>query len=165
MENIRTVCLEMLNQRGYKIIESKHNIIAKRKDDHIVIFMVVAHKLNIERFQEYIKSMNKMKIRHAIIIYRKNVTPKVKKIVKNSDIKIELFTADKLQYNITKHRLVPKHIRLEKKDSEQFKKIYGTKIPVLLKQDPVRRFYDYEIGDIIKIIRGGNFVSYRIVKE
>ena len=92
-----------------------------------------------------------------------------KKLVENSvEKKFELFTQDELQYNITKHRLVPKHIKLNNEDAKDFKKKYGLKFPALLKTDPVCRFYDFQRGDVIKIIRqescGNTYITHRIVK-
>ena len=91
-----------------------------------------------------------------------------KKLIENSvDIKIELFTQEELQYNITKHRLVPKHIKLSSDEAKEFKKTYGLKHPAMILTDPVSRFYDFKRGDVIKIVRMSGedeFVTYRIVK-
>ena len=80
------------------------------------------------------------------------------------NITFELFSLDNLQYNITKHRYVRPHIKLTKSEQEEFRQKMGTDIPLLLKTDPICRFYNFEKGDIIKIIRKDNFISYRIVK-
>ena len=87
------------------------------------------------------------------------------------DIEIELFFEDELQYNITKHILVPEHIRLSNNKAKKFKEKYGTKFPILLINDPISRFFNYKSGDIIKIIRcqkikedSNYYITYRIVK-
>ena len=49
----------------------------------------------------------------------------------------------------------------EKKD---FLSNFGSKIPFLLKTDPIVRYFNFEKGDIIKVIRKDNYISYRIVK-
>ena len=77
---------------------------------------------------------------------------------------IELFNVDDLQFNITKHILVPLHKKLNKEECKEFKEQYGSSIPVLLKSDPVCRFYNFQKGDIIQITRRNSFVSYRIVR-
>ena len=91
-----------------------------------------------------------------------------KKVIEEAnDLIIELFQEEELQYNITKHYLVPKHeLSYPKgtKISKDFKDKYGDKFPVLLKTDPVARFYGYNKGDIIKITRKGGYVTYRFVK-
>jgi DNA-directed RNA polymerase I, II, and III subunit RPABC1 len=112
--------------------------------------------------------IKKMDVWHCLIVYKDTVTPIAKKVVEESkDIIIELFNVEELQYNITKHYLVPKHELLFKKKSkecEQFKKKYSDKFPIILKSDPVSRFYGYEKGDIIKITRNNGYITYRIVR-
>jgi DNA-directed RNA polymerase I, II, and III subunit RPABC1 len=84
------------------------------------------------------------------------------------DIKIELFIQEELQYNITKHRLVPEHIRLSPDEAKEFKEKFGLRHPAILLTDPISRFFAYKRGDVIKIMRktgrGDPFVTYRIVK-
>ena len=45
-----------------------------------------------------------------------------------------------------------------------FKKKYTDDIPIILKSDPISRFYGYERGDIIKVTRKSGYVMFRIVK-
>ena len=109
--------------------------------------------------------MHKMEYKHCIIIYSGSSTPMATKLADSSvEIEIELFTEAELQYNITKHRLVPLHRKLPDEEAEQFKKTYGLKFPVILRTDPISRFYHYKRGDVIKIERKGGFISYRIVR-
>ena len=112
--------------------------------------------------------LKKMDVSHCIIVYRDSATPVAKKIVEESkDINIELFTEEELQYNITKHYLVPKHELEYKKGTvacANFKKKYGDDIPIIMKSDPISRFYGYERGDIIKVTRKNGYVMFRIVK-
>ena len=169
-ENAINTAKEMIIQRGYNIVENlEDKIIGENSHgENIVIFTQEVLKFNIERVKEYISLLNKLDIKKCIIIYSQSVTPMTKKLIGTiEDIEIEPFTQDELQYNITKHRLVPQHIRLPKDKAIEFKHVYGLKWPTILKSDPVSRFYNYKRGDIIKIIRNNNknkFVSYRIVK-
>ena len=166
---IQTVT-EIITQRGYNITESDDEKIigTNTAGEQIVVFTQTIAKFNVDRVKEYISLLSKMKINHCIAIYTDSVTSTTKKIIENSvDIKIELFTQEELQYNITKHRLVPKHIRLSLEDAKNFKQLYGLKHPAILRTDPVSRFYDFQRGDVIKIIRtsgGDEFLTYRIVK-
>ena len=50
---------------------------------------------------------------------------------------------------------------LEKTD---FIKRMGQDIPIIYKGDPVSRFYNFEKGDIVRILRKDNTIGYRIVK-
>jgi len=170
MEKSYQICLEMFEQRGYDIIEKDdEQILALKKDGkQVCAFMATTPKFNVERIQEYISIMKQMDIWHSIVIYKDNVTPIAKKVIEESkEMVIELFEEDELQYNITKHYLVPKHELLFKKGTKgakDFKEKYSDKFPIILKTDPVSRFYGFNKGDIIKITRKGGNIMYRIVK-
>ena len=116
--------------------------------------------------------MHKMDIKHGIIVYKNSVTSSAKKIIENltdislsteNSLKIELFSEEELTINITKHVLQPTFERLSDDKSKKFKKKYGIKFAILLKTDPISKFYGYEIGDVIKITRKG-YVTWRIVR-
>lgn len=174
MEQAFKISIEMIQQRGYIIIDQdEERILASREnefgeEEQICVFITNTSKFNVESIQEYISMMKKMEVYHCIIVYRDSATPVAKKIVEESkDMVIELFTEDELQYNITKHYLVPKHEILFKKGTlgaASFKKKYSDNIPIILKNDPISRFYCYERGDIIQITRKNGYVMYRIVK-
>ena len=166
MEKALQTCLEMFEQRGYNIIDhDEYRINAVKEDGRpICAFMADTPKCNVNRVQEYIAFMNQLEVNHCLIVYKDNATPMAKKVVDNSqDIIIELFTEEELQYNITKHRLVPIHERLSSEEEIAFKQRFGTKFPSLLRTDPVSRFYGYNRGDVIKITRKDG-ITYRIVK-
>ena len=175
MEKAYETCVEMIQQRGYVIIDQDdERILGTREnrstgaEEQICVFLTNTSKFNVESIQEYISMMKKMDVWHCIIVYRDNATPVAKKIVEElKDMVIELFTEEELQYNITKHYLVPKHEIAYKKGTVgcvNFKKKYSDNIPIILKNDPISRFYGYERGDIIKVTRKNGYVMYRIVK-
>ena len=66
-----------------------------------------------------------------------------------------------MKVSITKHYLVPKHEKVP--DSEKFDKKIIDKLPILLKTDPISRFYGFKKGDLIKISRKNNYIFYRRV--
>lgn len=168
-KNVIIILNEMFKQRGYTDIEEKDDKLfaTKENGDNICAFYSVIEKLNVTEIHNHISILQKSEINHGIIVYDGVPTPAVKNVISNAfDIKlnIELFCCDDLQFNITKHILVPKHIKLFREESKEFKNKYGTSIPILLRSDPISRFYDYSKGDIIKIIRKNGFISYRIVR-
>jgi len=174
MSNIRYLnCIntiyEMLSQRKYSnIIKESEKIIAEKEDKtKIYVFTKIIEKLNIAEINNYISFIQSVNINHCILLYEGVPTPVVKNIITtilDIGILIELFNVDDLQFNITKHILVPLHKKLDKEECKNFKEQYGTNIPILLKTDPVCRFYNFQKGDIIEIIRRNSFVSYRIVR-
>jgi DNA-directed RNA polymerase subunit H (RpoH/RPB5) len=168
--NIYRTIGEMFNQREYSdIVETDDDCLVAIKTDgnQVCVFKNVVEKLNVDEIHNHISILQNKDINHGIIIYEGMPTPAVKNVIANTPelkLNIELFHADDLQYNITKHRLVPKHIKLDKDESKVFKDRHGTDIQILLKTDPITRFYDFAKGDIIKIIRRDGFPSYRIVR-
>ena len=164
--------VEMITQRGYKVdnMDMDGDTIIGINDSgkQIVIFTNPVIKFNVDRIKEFINILNKMKQSHCIVIYVDSVTAPTKKMVENSiDIDIEIFTQEEMQYNITKHRLVPKHTLLSSTEAHEFKTKYGIKFPTLMLTDPVCRFYNFQRGDIIRVTRKndrGTNIMYRIVK-
>lgn len=155
----------MLEQRGYTVEQKDGLIFGKSIIDNIVIFHSDNGKLTVARILEFISQMKDLNINHCIIVQTEPATHVAKKVIEEiENIKIELFEEKTLRYNITKHRLVPKHTALSKAESIHFRKKYGMKIPVILSTDPIARFYFFQKGDIIKIERSDGFVSFRIVK-
>lgn len=160
--------LEMFSQRGYKDIENGDEFIIAKKEngDGVCTFKNVIEKLNIEQIKFVVHKLGQIEISHGIIIHEEKPTSAVKNFLAdsaNTDIKIELFPLIDLQYNPTKHVLVPKHIPLTRREAVEFRQKYDCKIPTLLKTDVISRFYGFERGMIIKIIRQDT-ISYRIVK-
>ena len=162
------VLRDMLIQRGYIIedISDRDSIIGVNTlKSKIIIFTTPVVKFNVDTVKEFITITNKLNINHCIVIYSVSVTSMAKKLIENSfDVKIELFKLDEVQFNITTHILVPIHIKLTDVDATKFKDLYGIKFPTILKTDPIARFYNYQKGDVIKIVRSSEYVTYRICK-
>ena len=155
MEKAYEICKEMIVQRGYKILDrDEERILALKPDnDQMCVFVASSYKFNVESIQEYISMMKKMNLTHSIIVNKDNATPIAKKIIDDSpDLNIELFYVDELQYNITKHYLVPKHEIAYKKGTKEYtvfkKKYMADNFPVILKTDAVARFFAFQKGDI-----------------
>lgn len=167
MEIAYNICMEMFTQRGYEILDSDEDrILASKEDGSQICAFFTIHKFNIDRLQEYIAMLKKMDVWHCVIVFKENATPVAKKIVLDSkEMIIELFEQDEMQYNLTKHELVPRHekVAMNKANSEQFKKKITDKFPIILKTDAVSRFYGFVKGDIIKVTRKDGYVTYRRV--
>jgi len=168
-ENVHRIIMEMFQQRGYTDIDdSEENRITATKSDEtqVCAFPTIIDKLNVSEIHNYIAVLQKMDVNHGLLVYEGIPTPAVKNVIANTpDLKmnIELFHADDLQFNITKHKLVPEHIRLTPEEAQVFRKKYGINIQVLLRSDPIARFYDFAKMEIVKIVRRDGYISYRIV--
>ena len=160
---------DILNKRGFNIIEEDNNkIIGINSGKYICVLKNVIDKFNVDRIKDITTILNKIKCDHCIIIYSDSVTSMAKKFIETStEKKFELFKQDELKYNITRHVLVPEHIKLSNTDVEMIelkKKIRIQDLPILQQNDPISRFYAFNRGDIIKIIRKKDCsISYRIV--
>ncbi len=72
--------------------------------------------------------------------------------------------------DITKHALVPKHVKLNEKEKKELFEKYAADmrdLPRIYKEDPAIQSLDVKEGDIIKIIRksqtAGEAIFYRRV--
>lgn len=167
---IKQTCYEMLSQRGYKNVKINDNATitaTKLNGAKICLFLTIINKCGVDKYQEYMTLAEEKKIKHIIIIANK-VTTHIQNLIKNTinmDVRIEVFNQDELKFNITKHRLVPKHELLSPEETKEMKeKWQGDKFPVILRNDAISRFYNYSPGNIIKITRHNGDISYRIVK-
>ena len=165
-DKVRNTCLEMLDQRGFAIAEDCEEYIIgeKSESEAIALFFESSQKLDTDKVKIYISKMKELLLNACIIVCKDDITAPARKVVDElQEYKIEIFKETSLRYNITKHRLVPKHTLLSKAEAQDFKKNYGIKIFVLLKTDPIAQFYNFQKGDIIRIDRPDGVV-FRIVK-
>ena len=161
------VITEMMAARGYQIVETEEDkMLAENEKGHrILVLFVEDSNLNINTVKALDSILSENGLNHAILVYNKNITSSAKKIIETvSHFTIETFQKSELQFNITTHRLVPKHERCCDEESAEIKKKWGAKLPGILTIDPVSRFYNYKRGEIIKITRKDGFVAYRIVR-
>jgi DNA-directed RNA polymerase subunit H len=75
-----------------------------------------------------------------------------------------------LEFDVTKHELVPKHEILSEEEKTKLLKKYGITIkelPRILASDPAIKSLNPKIGDVVKITRksktAGESVYYRVV--
>ena len=89
---------------------------------------------------------------------------------------IQIFNIKNVLFNVTKHILVPKHKYISDEDFLNDWKKKNTieysidtikyRLPKILLNDPIVSYYNFNINDIIKIIRKNQYgidISYRIV--
>lgn len=83
---------------------------------------------------------------------------------------IEIFEINELQFNITKHSLVPKHTLVtDEAEITKLVQLYGLKckvqFPLILKTDPVARYINAKPGNLVRITRyspsSGEHIVYR----
>jgi DNA-directed RNA polymerases I, II, and III subunit RPABC1 len=90
-------------------------------------------------------------------------------LLKTRNIFVQLFWIDQVVVNITRHTLVPEHQIISQSEKEQLLGKYNIKsynnLPIILKNDPVAKYYGMRRGDVCKITRpsetSGIYTSYR----
>lgn len=167
VEKAKKTVYEMLRDRNYiKIVDEGDIIIADNKDKRILVFFSSDQKINKDNIQTFTsKELQGRGINHGIFVYPNTITSTAKNVVLNNridNIYIELFHLINLQYNITKHRLVPKHQLVVGDELTEVKNKYGKDLPRIYFADPVVRYYNFSRGDILKIHRTST-LAYRIV--
>lgn len=160
--------LEMFEQRGYVFLENdEERIIACKEDGKLLCAFVpkITSKFNVDKYQLFTSMAKQMDLKHIIIVYKESITSQANKLIEvSNDIEIELFNEDELQYNLTKHIYVPEHSLYAKKGSPEAKTMGIENLPIILKTDAVSRFYGFQKGDIIRVVRHNGLVVFRLVK-
>lgn len=105
-----------------------------------------------------------------LLVVQDTMTQSNLKAIAEFKMNIEVYPVQRLQFNITKHMLVPKHEVIRDKAAidailESFKLKSRTQLPVILKTDPIARYYGMKSGDLVKVTRNsptaGEHVIYR----
>jgi len=157
----------ILGYRGYtKIEEYYEHLIMKDKNENIIIVFINRDNLNISVLKSYLQILQTSTVKHAIIVYQNKITPSSKKILQSikSFYQIELFTFKEMSFDIQQHKYYFPHIRCNDEEKSEIISKFGLKIPVILDSDPVIRFLGYKKGDIVKVLRKDDYISYRLVK-
>jgi DNA-directed RNA polymerase subunit H (RpoH/RPB5) len=87
------------------------------------------------------------------------------------DYNIQIFLHTNLMFNVTKHKLVKKHRRINGEErKELMKKFHLTnltldRLPCITIDDPLSLWHDFRVGEIIRIEEPGMSEKYRIVVD
>jgi DNA-directed RNA polymerase I, II, and III subunit RPABC1 len=186
----RNTIIEMLSERGYSSSNtplnyasfiaqfptagstpSSLNFIAS-KTDSLAVHFSNEEKLSKKSLETLTNEYSSQGISKIIVITGSKLNPACNALLKNIKLQIEHFLIEELQFNITKHHLVPKHRIMDK---EEQKGLLGklrcevSNLPSILTNDPVSRFYGANIGDVFEITRNsqtaGTAFYYRVVRE
>lgn len=105
-----------------------------------------------------------------ILVVKEKLTQNNIKLINALNLNIQIFDIKELQFNITKHKLVPKHeLVTDQKEVDTILKNYNLKskyqLPIILRSDPVAKYLNLKNGDIVKIKRvsptAAEYVIYR----
>jgi DNA-directed RNA polymerases I, II, and III subunit RPABC1 len=79
---------------------------------------------------------------------------------------VQIFTYDYFLFPVAHHAFVPKHVKLTENEKKEFLKVRNIsldQLPILRDNDPIVKYYGWDVGEIIKIERPGNNF-YRVIK-
>ena len=182
LSKVYKTVIEMLNDRHFdtscyknklsiddikkKYIENNIEIIVSHKiTKNKLIVLFQDDKFGIAEVKELMNYLKKININNIILIVREKLTSFGLKELKKSEINYEIFITKSLIFNITKHKLVPKHILLSKDEKNKLLKTLQCKLhqlPKILKTDPISKYFNALPGQVFKIYRK-NEIYYRVV--
>ena len=105
----------------------------------------------------------------VLMVFKEKINNQNIKNIKELNAHVEVFMLKELQYNISRHVLVPKHeIVRDEQFIENMLATYRLKknqLPIIQKTDPMARYLRVAPGDLVKITRSspsaGEAVVYR----
>lgn len=180
--NSRKYILEILEERGFDVGEYSNfsmnelniiiqnnqlDILVNNKDEKKVYVRYHINKaLRQNNISEYIDDLFNIentltKNDDLIIIIKEEPNDTIEKAIKDlwikNNIYLSIINIKRLQFNILKHQLVPKHIILSKEEEIEFKNRFNiqkdSEIPDINYLSPVSQVLGIRPGNICKIIR------------
>jgi len=176
--------LEMLQDRGTPTgsVTKHHLDDLLRADQYRQLIEIVVEKVKIIYYtpqklkmpdikkvlEDDIQSERKYDL--YILVLNENPTQNNMKALYDISVNVEIHLVKRLQFNITKHSLVPKHeVIRDKKIIDEIVDMYKLKnkyqLPLILKNDPIAKYYGMKPGEIVKITRvsesAGEYHAYR----
>jgi len=193
--NVVSTVYVMMNDRGYEaqpkldkkafidkfkdIYSNEKEMVFKKIDELVLVFkrdnkkiIVYFHPLSIKLCQNdmkyIVKYFNDNKGDELILISNSQLSPKVLTILDMLGKKSQYFNERELYLKYVDHQLVPKHSKVDEKTKKKLDKEFNTKMfPLIYVTDPVCKYFDFQVGDILKIERprsDGNFdLCFRLV--
>lgn len=187
---VRKTLLEMLTDRNYIIPKSlfvgfnefsaiydnnnfdlnvEHS---KTGNDIYVTFFTELKNFTKKDFYTIIGNLDVAENTNIIVVLREKCNQTIiRELALDKNKNIEIFTIDRLLFNITKHVLVPKHELLTKEEIKEILKKYKctvNQLPKVFKTDPISKYYGAKVGDVFRIYRKsssvGEKIAYRYVK-
>jgi DNA-directed RNA polymerase I, II, and III subunit RPABC1 len=144
---------------------------ATNSSEKIIVVFPNEASVGIKTLVRLIDNMKHECIGHAILVVNTSITSRglkgLDELPPASNVKIECFRECDLVVNVSRHALVPKHSLADKKAVMNMHKVSESQIPKMHLRDPIARYYDFKLGDVIRIDRPsdttGVYTTYRII--
>jgi DNA-directed RNA polymerase I, II, and III subunit RPABC1 len=175
--------IEMIKDRGYKFpdntdyekvdlnnfkelfSEKNCDILAVSEETNKKLYVkfVLTPKIKPIQLREYFDEIMNTYITEDddfIVILRTQINTPIEKLNKEKKYKhIQIFWTHILQYNPTKHYLVPLHRKCSETEIKELMNKYRIEkkqLPSITKEDPIVRYYNFQSGDVICVKRKMN---------
>ena len=135
-------------------------------DNLICVKFIDNDKINVDNIRMFIAYLDKHDISHGIIICINEPSIQVIKEISTLTIFFEIFHANQLNINISKHSLVPIHTILSKEEADELKKQFSVtfaQFPKIKYSDAMARYIGAKVGQVVKIQKVGHYVTFRYV--
>lgn len=181
IKNSFKTLLEMLNDRKITLsgvdLNVIHNIIDNNShkigfeiilDNKIRVLYYLSNKFKFSDLKEFYKEKQNVQLEMLIILDK--ISDNNKKMLNNLCKNIQVFRIKELQFNISQHNLQPKFtVITDQSILNDLVKTYNIdsrfQLPLILKNDPIAKYYGLKSGDVLKITRisetSGTYTNYR----
>tara|TARA_Y100000748_G_C15338406_1_gene426947 strand:+ start:86 stop:694 length:609 start_codon:yes stop_codon:yes gene_type:complete len=163
MSNIFRVCREMLTDRGCEFVNVTEDVegafiqndeftcpmIIGSMEPMIHIFFSTEDRISVKILRSIMESNEADNV--IFISFDGATTFAKREAMQSWGNIVQFFKYKELVFNVTHHKLVPKHIKCT--DAERCDPKKKEKYPKIPYNDPVCQYYNFEIGDVIQIIR------------
>jgi len=187
----RNTLIEMLTERGYTTSQTTTNyqsfieqfssaasntallnFVCSKNNIPLAVHFTSEDKLSKKSLEALASDYSVQGVSTVVLITPNKLNPACKALLKSIKLNFEHFLIEELQFNITKHCLVPKHRIMSEEEQIAFlekMKCQKVNIPTILTVDPVSRFFGAKPGNIFEITRTsqttGTALYYRVVRE
>lgn len=149
---------------------TKNGITILIDDKVFLIYQILFNKVDMPSIKKHLDEIENKDMLAVIVITLEKMQPRQINDLKSIKENIEHFKLSELQFNITKHVLVPKHEKLSVEEEKIILETYNlkskTQLPLILHTDPMSKYLGLKPGNIVKIKRNnspssGEFILYR----
>lgn len=174
--------LEMLNDRKVDLggisPESAYELLHAFVSNNKTLFELVINKTKIiyclsskvkwSELKKFFEEENPLSL--YICVFKEKLSQNNNKMLANLKLNLQVFDIKQLQFNISRHVLVPRHDLITSEDEvaqilENLSIKSKFQLPLILRSDAMARYLNLKNGDVVRITRvsptAGEYVSYR----
>lgn len=127
------------------------------KGDTCLVYFTQELKVGVKTLRRVRGECKAAGTAHLILVAREGLTHfAARELLGDDDPSTEIFRKDELSFNVTKHRLVPRHTLLCPAERRRVLEALGCKasaLPKIREGDPVVRYYGWPAGAVVRIDR------------